>query len=104
MWKKHETSEKDPKKVAQSLRSDQAQAKIGRHVAPSTHPARSLQDRSLRSDRASVPPGRYVATELEPSSVATKRPSTRLARSLRSDRAHVSLGRYVALKPSSVTT
>ncbi|KAF2576446.1 hypothetical protein F2Q70_00005412 [Brassica cretica] len=43
--------------------------------------------RTLRSDRASVPLGRYVAIELEPSSVASYRPSVRPARSLRSDRA-----------------
>ncbi|KAF2618571.1 hypothetical protein F2Q68_00040316 [Brassica cretica] len=43
--------------------------------------------RSLRSDRAFVPLGRYVATKLEPSSIATQRPSVR-----------------PALEPSSVAT
>ncbi|KAF3532510.1 hypothetical protein DY000_02039169 [Brassica cretica] len=50
--------------------------------------------------------GRYVATEIQPSSVATLRPSTHRARSLRSDRALAKLSRYVATehKPSSVAT
>uniref|UniRef100_M4FH79 Uncharacterized protein n=1 Tax=Brassica campestris TaxID=3711 RepID=M4FH79_BRACM len=45
-------------------------------------------------------------TELEPSSVATLRPSVRPARSLRSDRASVPLGRYVAteIEPTLVAT
>ncbi|KAF2570031.1 hypothetical protein F2Q70_00003320 [Brassica cretica] len=42
--------------------------------------------RSLRSDRAPTRLGPYVATELQPSSVATQRPSTYTAWSLRNDR------------------
>ncbi|KAF3488495.1 hypothetical protein F2Q69_00053453 [Brassica cretica] len=54
LQKKHETSEKIPKKVARSLRSDRARAKLGRHVA-TEHTSRSVA----------------IATELAPSSVAT---------------------------------
>ncbi|KAF3596818.1 hypothetical protein DY000_02022518 [Brassica cretica] len=74
--------------AVRSLRRDRARAKLGCYVA-TKHPFRSVAT-------ASVPLGRYVATELEPSSVATQRPSSSQARSLRSDRASVLLGRYVA--------
>ncbi|KAF3515651.1 hypothetical protein DY000_02061216 [Brassica cretica] len=49
---------------------------------------------------------RHPLTELEPSSVATQRPSSSQTRSLRSDRARIPIGRYVAteLEPSSVAT
>ncbi|KAF3506320.1 hypothetical protein F2Q69_00006708 [Brassica cretica] len=48
---------------------------------------RTNQARSLRNYRTCTLFGLYVATELEPSSVATKRPSVRPARSLCSNTA-----------------
>ncbi|KAF2570632.1 hypothetical protein F2Q70_00002231 [Brassica cretica] len=57
-------------------------------IGPSmTIKTRTNQARSLRKNRTCTLSGHYVVTELEPSSVATLRPSVRPARSLRSNRA-----------------